>query len=154
MRKYLSILAGLLFAGVVLAQKGANNMNNQTSKFSVDETMGRIEQILQKMDIPVFAKFDHQKNAEEVGLDLRPNQVIVFGSPKVGTKLMQENPAISIELPLRISVWEDKNGKVWATIPQMKQLAAKYGLEASPIVAKLQTLLEKIAGEATQDGAW
>ena len=86
MRKYLSILAGLLFAGVVLAQKGANNMNNQASKFSVDETMGRIEQILQKMDIPVFAKFDHQKNAEEVGLDLRPNQVIVFGSPKVGTK--------------------------------------------------------------------
>ena len=74
MRKYLSILAGLLFAGVVLAQKGANNMNNQASKFSVDETMGRIEQILQKMDIPVFAKFDHQKNAEEVGLDLRPNQ--------------------------------------------------------------------------------
>ena len=96
MRKYLSILAGLLFAGVVLAQKGANNMNNQASKFSVDETMGRIEQILQKMDIPVFAKFDHQKNAEEVGLDLRPNQVIVFGSPKVGTKLMQENPDISI----------------------------------------------------------
>ena len=48
-------------------------MNNQASKFSVDETMGRIEQILQKMDIPVFAKFDHQKNAEEVGLDLRPN---------------------------------------------------------------------------------
>lgn len=34
-----------------------------------------------------------------------PNQVIVFGSPKVGTKLMQENPAISIELPLKISVW-------------------------------------------------
>ena len=40
MRKYLSILAGLLFAGVVLAQKGTNNMNNQASKFSVDETMG------------------------------------------------------------------------------------------------------------------
>ena len=50
MRKYLSILAGLLFAGVVLAQKGERNMNNQASKFSVDKTMGRIEQILQKMD--------------------------------------------------------------------------------------------------------
>ena len=68
MRKYLSILAGLLFAGVVLAQKGANNMNNQASKFSVDETMKRIELILHKKDIPVFAKFDHGKNAEEAGL--------------------------------------------------------------------------------------
>ena len=57
MRKYLSILAGLLFAGVVLAQKGANNMNNQASKFSVDETMGRIEQIVLIMVIRVFGNF-------------------------------------------------------------------------------------------------
>lgn len=151
MRKYLSILAGLLFAGVVLAQKGANNMNNQASKFSVDETMGRIEQILQKMDIPVFAKFDHQKNAKEVGLDLRPNQVIVFGSPKVGTKLMQENPAISIELPLKISVWEDKNGKVWTSFPQMEHLASEYGLEKEPVIGKMQELLEN-AGTTERDG--
>ena len=151
MRKYLSILAGLLFAGVVLAQKGANNMNNQASKFSVDETMGRIEQILQKMDIPVFAKFDHQKNAEEVGLDLRPNQVIVFGSPKVGTKLMQENPAISIELPLKISVWEDKNGKVWTSFPQMEHLASEYGLEKEPVIGKMQELLEKIVNQSTHN---
>ena len=151
MRKYLSILAGLLFAGVVLAQKGANNMNNQASKFSVDETMGRIEQILQKMDIPVFAKFDHQKNAEEVGLDLCPNQVIVFGFPKVGTKLMQENTAISIELPLKISVWEDKNGKVWTSFPQMEHLASEYRLEKEPVIGKMQELLEKIVNQSTDN---
>lgn len=87
--------------------------------------MGRIEQTLRAMGIPVFAKFDHGKNAEEVGLTLRPNQVIVFGSPKVGTKLMQDNPSISIELPLKISVWEDKNGSVWATFPQMQVMAGR-----------------------------
>ena len=69
------------------------------------------------------------KNAEEVGLELRPNQVIVFGSPKVGTQLMQENPSISIELPLKISVWEDKNGSVWTTFPQMRVMGAEYGLD-------------------------
>lgn len=67
MRKYISILAGLLFAGAVLAQKGGSNMNNQESKFSVDETVKRIEHILQTKDIPVFAKFDHRKNAEAIG---------------------------------------------------------------------------------------
>lgn len=125
---------------------GANDnlLYTYESQFGVDETMARIEQTLKTMGIPVFAKFDHGKNAEEVGLELRPNQVIVFGSPKVGTKLMQENPSISIELPLRISVWQDKNGSVWATFPQMKVLAAEYGLDGEPVVGKMQELLEKI----------
>lgn len=125
---------------------GANDnlLYTYESQFSVPETMTRIEQTLHTMGVPVFAKFDHGKNAEEVGLQLRPNQVIVFGSPKVGTKLMQDNPSISIELPLKISVWEDKNGSVWATFPQMRTMAAEYGLEAEPVIGKMQELLEKI----------
>lgn len=83
-------------------------------------------------------------NAEEVGLKLLPDQVIVFGSPKVGTALMQENPSISIELPLKISVWEDKNGSVWATFPLMKQMGANYGMENNPVINQMQGLLEKI----------
>ena len=124
--------------------RNANLLCTYESQFSVAETMARIEQTLKKMEIPVFAKFDHGKNAEEAGLELRPNQVIVFGSPKVGTKLMQDHPSISIELPLKISVWEDNNGSVWATFPQMKVMAAKYGLDGEPIIGKMQELLEKI----------
>lgn len=125
---------------------GANDnlLYTYESQFSVTETMARIEQTLKTMGIPVFAKFDHGKNAEEVGLELRPNQVIVFGSPKVGTKLMQDNPSISIELPLKISVWEDKNGSVWIAFPQMGVLATEYGLEKEPVIGKMQELLEKI----------
>lgn len=125
---------------------GANDdlLFTYESQFSVAETMARMEQVLKTMGIPIFAKFDHGKNAEEVGLKLLPNQVIVFGSPKVGTALMQENPSISIELPLKISVWEDKNGSVWATFPQMKQMAANYGMENNPMIGKMQELLEKI----------
>lgn len=125
---------------------GANDnlLFTYESQFSVSETMARMEQVLKTMGIPVFAKFDHGKNAEEVGLKLLSNQVIVFGSPKVGTALMQENPSISIELPLKISIWEDKNGSVWATFPQMKQMAANYGIEDNPVIGKMQELLEKI----------
>lgn len=125
---------------------GANDnlLYTYESQFSVPETMNRIEQTLKALGIPVFAKFDHGKNAAEAGLELRPNQVIVFGSPKVGTKLMQDNPSISIELPLKIAVWEDKSGSVWATFPQMGAMAAEYGLEAEPVVRNMQHLLEKI----------
>lgn len=123
-------------------------MKKHESQFSVAETMSRIEETLKKMKIPVFAKFDHGKNAEEVGLTLCPNQVIVFGSPKVGTKLMQANPNISIELPLKISVWEDKDGNVWTTFPEMKRLAREYGVEKEPMIDKMQELLETIYRQA------
>ena len=119
---------------------GANDSQLYTfeSQFSVNETMSHIEHTLKTMGIPIFAKFNHGKNAEEVGLKLLPNQVIVFGSPKVGTKLMQENPSISIELPLKISVWEDKNGSVWAAFPQMNMMAAEYNLDGEPVIGKMQ----------------
>lgn len=126
-------------------------MKKYESRFSVAETMAHLEENLKIRDIPVFAKFDHGKNAEEAGLELRPNQVIVFGSPKVGTKLMQENPEISIELPLKISVWEDKNGKVWATFPQMRTMAAKYGLQDEPVIGKMQELLENLVIKSVSD---
>ena len=121
-----------------------NLLYTYESQFSVAETMARLEQNIKAAGIPVFAKFDHGKNAEEVGLELRPSQVIVFGSPKIGTKLMQDNPSISIELPLKISIWEDKNGCVWATFPLMKQMAIDYNMESSPIIDKMQSLLENL----------
>lgn len=125
---------------------GANDnlMYIYESQFSVPETMVRLEENIKFAGIPVFAKFDHGKNAEEVGLELRPNQVIVFGSPKVGTKLMQDNPSISIELPLKISVWEDKNNSVWVTFPLMDQMAANYEMNDNPIIGKMQSLLENL----------
>lgn len=148
MKKELLVLIGLLASVMMSAQNEESIMKKYESKFSVAETMTRIEQVLHTMDIPVFAKFDHGKNAEEVGLELLPNQVIVFGSPKVGTALMQQNPSISIELPLKIAVWEDKNGSVWATFPQMKQMAANYGMQDNPVIGKMQELLEKIVSKA------
>lgn len=127
---------------------GESPLNMYASRLGVNETVNRIRQTLNRLDIPVFALFDHGKNAEEAGLVLPPTQVIVFGSPEVGTKLMQENPAIAIELPLKIAVWEDREGNVWVAFPRMRALAARYGMENHPIINKMQGLLEKIAGES------
>lgn len=125
-----------------------NELYTYESQFGVDETASRLEANLKAMGVPVFAVFDHGKNAQEVGLELRPNKVIVFGSPKVGTKLMQENPSISIELPLKISVWEDNKGSVWITFPWIRQMAARYGMENSPVAEGMQILLENLTRKA------
>ena len=117
-------------------------------QYPVEETLRRLEIGLEKRNIPVFAKFDHGKNALEAGLELRPTTVLVFGSPKVGTGLMQADQSISLELPLRISVWEDESGSTWLAAPRMKRTAAEYGLENHPAVAGMQRLVETLIREA------
>lgn len=126
-----------------------NELFTYESQFDVAKTIKNIKTNLAQNNIPVFALFDHTKNATEVGLDLRPTQVIVFGAPAVGTKLMQENQSIAGELPLKITVWEDNDGSVWVSFPQMKVLASRYHLEQNPIVGKMQDLLEKIVQESS-----
>lgn len=117
----------------------------------VGETIRRLKDELAARSIPVFATFDHAQNAEEVGLDLRPTTVVVFGSPQVGTALMQANQRISIELPLRISVWEDESGRTWLAFPAMTALAARYGLVDMPVIAKMQKLLESLVCQAANN---
>ena len=82
---------------------------------------------------------------------LRPTEVLVFGSPEAGTRLMQKNQSVSIELPLRISIWEDEAGRTQIAFPQMKELAARYGLGDLPVIAKMQQLLETLAGQAASN---
>ncbi|MDE5592210.1 MAG: DUF302 domain-containing protein [Helicobacter sp.] len=93
--------------------------------------------------IPIFAEFDHERNAKDVGLPLNPIRVIVFGNPKVGTLLMQENPKIGIELPLRISIWQDGNN-TYITYTDIKKLAKKYDIKNKQIVDNIDKLLAKI----------
>lgn len=143
-RRIASVYGKKLSSGV-----NDNELYTCESIFSVKETIQRIEDHLKAHNVPLFAKFDHAKNAEEVNLKLRPVEVIVFGSPAVGTKLMQENPSIAIDLPLKIVVWEDSKGSVWAAFPQMEKIAAKYTDLDKMIIANMQKLLEKLIKKAT-----
>lgn len=126
-----------------------NALFTYESQFSVDKTIDRINSELKSMNIPVFATFDHSRNASEVGLNLRPTKVIVFGSPKVGTILMQKNQSLAIELPLKISVWEDKDGSVWVNFPLMKEVGKRFSLEDEPIINAMNNLLSKIVKKSS-----
>ncbi len=120
----------------------------QESIFSVAETVSRLESELVKRKIPVFAKFDHGANAKSVDMLLPPSVVVVFGAPSVGTKLMQLNPSIAVELPLRIAVWQDAAGSVWAAAPRIHESAARYGLQDNPVIQNMRKLLETLVARA------
>lgn len=119
------------------------------SKFSVDETVSRLEKLLGEQKVPIFATFDHADNAHKAGMQLRPTKVLVFGNPKVGTKLMQSSQPIALDLPLRLSIWEDERNRVWVSHHAMDRLAAEYGVKDPATVLALEHVLDKLVARAT-----
>lgn len=126
----------------------SDDIVTRESKFSVEETVSRLKALLGERNVPVFATFDHGENARRVGMELRPTQVLVFGNPKVGTRLMQDSQAIALDLPLRLSVWQDERGRVWVGYRNMDRLAAEYGIKDTATVLALERMLQGLAARA------
>ncbi len=127
---------------------GSDAIVVQESKYSVEETLVRLEAELAAKKIPVFARFDHDGNAREASLQLRPTKVVVFGNPAVGTKLMQSSQPIALDLPLRVSIWEDDRGRVWVAYPSLDALAGEYGVKDTATVQAMKGALANLVGRA------
>jgi uncharacterized protein (DUF302 family) len=83
------------------------------SHHSVDETVDKLKTILKSKGVTLFALVDHSGEAEKVGLKMPPTKLLIFGNPKGGTPLMLAAPSAALDLPLKILVAEDLQGKVW-----------------------------------------
>ncbi len=124
-----------------------NGIINKSSKHSVDETLGKLQAILQARGIAVFALIDHSGEAEKVGMKMRPTKLLIFGNPKGGTPLMLAAPSIAIDLPLKILVWQDDQGKVWVSYNSPEYLAERHGLSPNLTqnIAFIETLAANVA---------
>jgi uncharacterized protein (DUF302 family) len=94
---------------------------------SVEETVHKLEGILAAKGVKLFALVDHSGEAEKAGLEMRPTKLLIFGSPKAGTPLMVAAPSLAIDLPLKILVWEDSDGKVWVSYNDPAYLQERHG---------------------------
>ncbi len=124
-----------------------NGIINQPSRHSVDQTVEKLKGILQAKGVTLFALIDHSGEAEKVGMKMRPTKLLIFGNPKAGTPLMLAAPSSALDLPLKILVWEDSQGKVWLSYNSPKYLQERHGLppELLPNIAVLETLAAKAA---------
>jgi uncharacterized protein (DUF302 family) len=75
---------------------------------------------------------------------LRPTKVLVFGNAKVGTKLMLDNQAIALDLPLRLSIWEDERSRVWVSYYSIDRLVEEYGIKDDATARTLSHVLETL----------
>jgi uncharacterized protein (DUF302 family) len=108
--------------------------------------MDRLEAAVRARHLMVFARVDHAKGASLAGLTLRPMEALIFGNPRAGTPLMQANPLIGMDLPLRALVWQDESGKTWISCVDPAWLAHRYGISGADHV--VQTMAEALAAVA------
>ena len=121
---------------------------SKPSNHSVDQTVDRLKTILQSKGVALFALVDHSGEAAKVGMKMPPTKLLIFGSPKAGTPLMLAAPSIAIDLPLKILVSEDAQGKVWLSYNSAEYLKDRHGLpqDLLQVIAVVETLAAK-AGE-------
>lgn len=115
------------------------------SNHSVDETVAKLKGILEAKGVTLFALVDHSGEAEKAGLKMLPTKLLIFGSPKAGTPIMQAAPSAAIDLPLKILVWEDPNGKTRISYNSPAYLQERHGFaqELLTNIAVVGTLATK-----------
>lgn len=111
-----------------MATNTDNGIVNITSNHSVDQTVEKLQAMLQAKGVDLFALVDHSGEAAKVGMKMRPTKLLIFGNPKAGTPLMLAAPSSAIDLPLKILVWEDSQSKVWISYNSPEYLQHRHGI--------------------------
>lgn len=124
-----------------------NGIIDVPSNHSVDDTVDRLKNILQSKGVTLFALIDHSGEAEKVGMKMLPTKLLIFGNPRAGTPLMLAAPSAAIDLPLKILVWEDGQGKVCLSYNSPDYLMERHGLPQNllPNIAAVETLATQAA---------
>ena len=128
-------------------QAANNGIVDKPSNHSVDETVEKLKGILQGKGVMLFATIDHSGEAAKAGMKMRPTKLLIFGNPTGGTPLMLAAPSSAIDLPLKILVWEDEQGKAWVSYNSPTYLQKRHGFPADLVqnIAVVETLASKAA---------
>ncbi len=108
--------------------KTGEGVISKASKYSVPETLDRVDALLQSRGIKIFVRVDHSGEAEKVGLKMPPTQLLIFGNPKGGTPVMLAAPTAAIDLPLKALAWQDEDGKVWLSYNEPGYIKRRFSL--------------------------
>jgi uncharacterized protein (DUF302 family) len=107
-----------------------NGLIRVASRYSIEETVRRLQAALGEKGLQMFALIDHSGEAEKVGLKMPPTKLLIFGSPKGGTPLMVATPSLAIDLPLKALVAEDAQNKVTVSYNDPEYLRERHGFPA------------------------
>ncbi len=124
-----------------------NGIVEVPGRHSVDDTVAKLKSVLEAKGVMLFAFVDHSGEANKAGFKMPPTKLLIFGNPKAGTPLMLAAPNSALDLPLKILVREDENGKTWICYNSPEFLRERHNLPAELLanISVVKTLAEKAA---------
>ena len=126
----------------------ANDVIVKETTCSVDKTVKNLKDIIRAKNLSIFAIVNHHGNAKAVDMKLPQAKMIMFGNPKIGTALMQQDMLVGLDLPIRILVYTDKDSKVKIAYRDGSWLATKHVLNAATKINKLNNVLDQMTRKA------
>jgi uncharacterized protein (DUF302 family) len=157
-RRTLLTIAGAAVAAVCGESRSETITNCVTSglitaksHFGARESADRLAAAVEAKGMTVFARIDHAAGAKQAGLELGPTELLIFGSAKAGTPLMQADPMVGIDLPLKALIWRDGSGTVWLTYNDPRWITTRHGLgaAANALADQMAAALAALAKQAT-----
>ena len=123
---------------------GTQGIVTKPSKYTVAETLERLQNIIRSKGLTIFTCIDHSGEAARVGLNMPDAKLLIFGSPKAGTPLMLASPLLALDLPLKALIWKDNKGEVSVSYNDVSYLANRYNLPAdlTKNIAGIDVLIE------------
>jgi len=138
----LSLLMGIsLFASDIIIKPSANN---------VGQTIGNIKSIVSKKGLTIFSVVNHQKNAAGIDMKMNESMLIIFGNPKMGTMLMQDDMSMGLDLPLKILVYMDEKGHTQMAYRNASSFKKSHTIIKEKILKKVDSALDNITTKAGQ----
>lgn len=131
-------------------------INTVKSKYPTREGVSKFEKILEEKGLSVFYVIDHAQNAKHSDMKLLPNTVVIFGNPKMGTVLMQCNPTMGMDLPLKMLFYGDYDGNHWISYTNPEYYSLKHNIKDKnclSVITKASIALQTLADELEDKNA-
>lgn len=148
--RLLRCVTGLVFIFITNSAIAADAFIQKKSQYGVSETLDRLESVLKKKGITIFARVDHAAGAKKVGLKMTDTQLLIFGNPKMGTPLMNEQRLMGLDLPMKVLAWKDKNNQTWLAYTKPAELQGRHDLKNQKIINKMKSALDGMTNKALE----
>ena len=152
MTRFIAAICSLFLAATTsaLAETDVTGLVVKQSRYSVAETLDRLEKALTEKGITVVTRWNHAEKANAVDIPLRPTELLIFGNPKLGSQLFASQQTAGIDLPMKALAWEDAEGDVWLGYNDPQYIADRHHIaDRAEVVTKMTGALNKLTDVAT-----
>ena len=151
MKRHFVAVISLFF---LTSASAGDGLVSKKSGVGVEETLDRLEAVLEKKGITIFSRVSHTAGAEDAGIELRPTELLIFGNPRLGSHFFTSRQTAGIDLPMKALAWEDADGQVWLTYNDPAYLVRRHTIsDRAPLVEKMRKVLSELSAAATGSAA-